>query len=80
MLSTRVTRVFRYIILITYIKVITYNNTSTLTDRTIHTNTPDIAVLDQTIKEAHLRDEAIPNSHNLHSTIAKNLLKFTDLK
>jgi len=74
MLSIRVTWVLRYIILITYIKVITYNN------NTIHYDTLDIAVLDQTIKEAQLRDAAIPNSHNLHSTIAKNLLKYTDLK
>jgi hypothetical protein len=40
----------------------------------------DIAVLDQTINEAYLRDVGIPNSHNLHSTTVKKLQKYTDLK
>jgi len=39
-----------------------------------------VAVLDRTIKEAYLRDVAIPNSNSLHSTIAKKLQKYTDLK
>jgi predicted methyltransferase MtxX (methanogen marker protein 4) len=53
---------------------------SIITDRTIHNNRPDIVVLDKTITEAYSIDVAIPNSHNLHSTITKKLRKYTDLK
>jgi hypothetical protein len=37
-------------------------------------------MLHKTTKEAHSMSVAIPNSHNLHSTITKNLQKYTDLK
>ena len=46
----------------------------------INNNRPDMIVLDKTIKEACLTDVAIPNSHNLHSTIIEKLRKYTDLK
>jgi hypothetical protein len=42
---------------------------SIITDQTIHNNKPDIVLLDETIKEAYLIDVAIPDSHNLYSTI-----------
>jgi len=51
-----------------------------MTDLTPHNNRPDIMVLNKTIKEACIRDIAIFNSHNLHSTITKKLQKYTDLK
>jgi hypothetical protein len=37
-------------------------------------------MLDKTIKEAHLVDAAIPNSHNLHSTNTGRLQQYTELK
>jgi hypothetical protein len=36
--------------------------------------------LTKTIKKAYLIHVAIPNSHNLHSTITEKLQKYTDLK
>jgi len=50
---------------------------SRITDRTIHNNKPDTVLLDDTIKEAYLIDLAIPDSHNLYSTITKRLQKYT---
>jgi len=37
-------------------------------------------MLDKTTKEAHSVDAAIPNRHNLHSTITERLQKYIDLK
>jgi len=37
-------------------------------------------MLDETAKEAHSVDAAIPNIHNLHSTITERLQQYTDLK
>ena len=37
-------------------------------------------MLDKTVREAHSVTAAIPNSHNLHSTITERLQKYTDLK
>ena len=34
----------------------------------------------KTIKEAYLRTAAIPNTHSRHSTITKNLQKYTEWK
>lgn len=50
------------------------------TDKTIHYNRPDITVLDKHNKTSYLIDIAVPNSHNLQSTIAEKLSKYTDLK
>ena len=36
-------------------------------------NRPDIVMLDKTIKEEHLIDVTIPNSHNLYRSIIKKL-------
>ena len=51
-----------------------------ITDWIIHNNRPDIVILDKTIKEPYLKDEAIPDSHNVRSTIIEKLQKYTDLK
>jgi hypothetical protein len=37
-------------------------------------------MLDKTIKEAYSVQPAIPNSHNLYSTMTKNFQKYTDVK
>jgi hypothetical protein len=37
-------------------------------------------MLHKTIKTTYSVDIAIPNSHNLHSTITEKLQKYTDLK
>jgi hypothetical protein len=37
-------------------------------------------MVDDTIKEAHLIDAANPNSHNLHSTMAKKHQNYANLK
>ena len=37
-------------------------------------------MLDKTIKEVCLTDVAIPNGHNLHSTITENFQKYADLE
>jgi hypothetical protein len=50
------------------------------TDRTVHNNTPDIVMLDKTIKEAYLIDIAICNRHSLYSPITEKFQKYTDLK
>jgi hypothetical protein len=42
-----------------------------ITDRTPHNNRPNVLILDKTVKKAYLIDVAIPNSHNLHSTITE---------
>jgi hypothetical protein len=39
-----------------------------------------MAILGKIIKETYLIDAAIPNSHNLHSTITEKLQMYTDLK
>jgi hypothetical protein len=54
----------------------------TITDRTPHNNRPNILVviLNKTVKEVYVIDVAIPNSHNLHSTITERFHKYKDLK
>jgi hypothetical protein len=56
------------------------NNNNIITDRNIPKNRHDIVTLAKTTKEAHSIDVAIPNSHNLLSTITEKLQKYTDLK
>ena len=51
---------------------------SIITDRNIHNIKPDIVLLDETIKEANLIDVAIPDSHNLYSTITERLQKYKE--
>lgn len=57
-----------------------YFDRAILTDKTIHYNRPDITIVDKINKTAHLIDIAIPNSHNLQSTINEKLTKYIDLK
>jgi len=40
----------------------------------------DLIRLRKTVKEAYLIDAAIPNSHDLHSTITEKLQKYIGLK
>jgi hypothetical protein len=49
-----------------------------MTDRTVHSNRPEIVMLDKTTKEAHPVDAANPDSHDLHSTITERLQQYTD--
>jgi hypothetical protein len=56
-----------------------FHERSIIPDRTTHNNGPKVAILDKTIKAAHSIVTAIPNSHNLHSTITEKLQKYTDL-
>ena len=57
-----------------------YYERSLITDHTINNNCLDVVLLDKNVKEAHLRDVEISNSHNLHSTITEQLDKYTDLQ
>jgi predicted nucleic acid-binding protein len=50
-----------------------YCDRSIIIDWPVHNNRLNIAIFDKAIKEAHLTDVAIPNSHNLHSTITERL-------
>jgi len=57
-----------------------YSDRPMTTARTIHCSRPIIVILDKAIKEAFLIDTAIPNSHNIHSTITEKLQKYTGVK
>jgi hypothetical protein len=57
-----------------------YCDKAKITDQTIHNNKPDTVPFDRSIKKAYSTDVAIPNSHNLHSSITDMLLKYADLK
>jgi hypothetical protein len=57
-----------------------YYERSLITDYTIHNNCLDVVLLDKNVKEAHLRNAEISNSHNLHNTITGQLDKYTDLQ
>jgi hypothetical protein len=48
-----------------------YFDRAILTDRTIHYNRPDITLLDRLNSKALIIDIAIPNSHNLQTTIPR---------
>jgi len=50
-----------------------YYERSVIPDRTNHNNGPKVAIFDKTIKAAHSIYVAIPNSHNLQSTITERL-------
>ncbi|KAI5747578.1 hypothetical protein M8J77_016195 [Diaphorina citri] len=56
-----------------------YYDRSIITDRTIACNKPDIVVKDRNKKEAYIIDIAVPNTHNLMSTITEKRRKYTDL-
>lgn len=56
-----------------------YWDRTIVTDKTIHFNRPDITVHDKINKTVYLIDIAIPNSHNIQSTISEKLSKYQDL-
>ena len=49
-----------------------YWNRSTLTDKTIHFNRPDITFMNKKTKNTFLIDIAVPNTHNLAKTDKQN--------
>ncbi|KAG7301002.1 hypothetical protein JYU34_015366 [Plutella xylostella] len=57
-----------------------YFDRAILTDRTTHFNRPDITIIHKQLKTAQIIDIAIPNTHNLQSTISEKLAKYTDLR
>ncbi|KAL0810285.1 hypothetical protein ABMA28_010444 [Loxostege sticticalis] len=57
-----------------------YFDRAILTDKTTHFNRPDITLQDKDNHTAYIIDIAIPNTHNLQSTIAEKISKYTDLK
>ncbi|KAL1448377.1 hypothetical protein WDU94_008928 [Cyamophila willieti] len=56
-----------------------YYDRSVITDRTVSNNRPDIIVHDKQQKSAFLVDIAIPNTHNIESTIVEKKRKYTEL-
>lgn len=56
-----------------------YWDRTILTDRTAHFNRPDITVHDKLKNTVYFIDVAIPNTHNIQSTINGKLTKYTDL-
>jgi hypothetical protein len=66
--------------LIIKIKVIIIIIIIILTESTVHYNRPDIVMVDDTTKEASLIDIANPNSHNIHSTMARKPQNYAYLK
>ncbi|CAK1584730.1 unnamed protein product [Parnassius mnemosyne] len=56
-----------------------YWDRTIITDKTIHFNRPDITMYDKNNKTTYLIDIAIPNTHNIQSTIAEKLTKYQDL-
>ncbi|XP_041973432.1 uncharacterized protein LOC121729112 [Aricia agestis] len=55
-------------------------NINTTMTKTTHYNRPDITLVDKINKTAFLIDIAVPNTHNLQTTIAEKLTKYIDLK
>lgn len=56
-----------------------YWDRTILTDKTIHYNRPDITVFDKQNRTAYIIDIAVPNTHNIQSTITEKLTKYQDL-
>lgn len=57
-----------------------YFDRAILTDKTTHNNRPDITLVDKLNKKTFIIDIAIPNTHNIQTTISEKLRKYTDLK
>lgn len=57
-----------------------YYDRTIVTDKTVHYNRPDITLVDKKKKIAYLIDIAVPNSHNLSSTITEKTQKYEELK
>lgn len=56
-----------------------YWDRTILTDKTVHFNRPDITLLDKSNSTAYIIDIAIPNTHNIQSTLTEKLSKYQDL-
>lgn len=56
-----------------------YYDRSIITDRCVPYNRPDIVIRDKRTKEALIIDVAVPNTHNLLTTIAEKKRKYTEL-
>jgi len=56
-----------------------YWNRSTLTDKTIPFNRPDITFMDKKTNNTYLIDIAVPNTHNLAKTITDKQNKYQEL-
>ncbi|KAL0878572.1 hypothetical protein ABMA27_003656 [Loxostege sticticalis] len=56
-----------------------YWDRTILTDKTIHFNRPDITIHDKNNNIVYLIDIAIPNTHNLQSTVSEKISKYQDL-
>ncbi|KAJ0173873.1 hypothetical protein K1T71_011022 [Dendrolimus kikuchii] len=57
-----------------------YYDRTILTDHTVHNNRPDITLIDKENKHTYLIDIAIPNTHNIQSTITEKIRKYTELQ
>ena len=57
-----------------------YYDRNIIADGSAHNNRPDIVMVDDTTKEASLIDIANPDSHKLHSTMARKPQNYADLK
>jgi len=53
-----------------------YWNRSILTDKTVPFNRPDITFMNKKIKKTFLTDIAVPNTHNLATTITDKQNKY----
>ena len=56
-----------------------YWDRTIITDKTIHHNRPDITLIDKKNRITYLIDVAVPNTHNIQSTHAEKISKYTDL-
>ena len=50
-----------------------YYDRSVKTARPAYEHRPDIIMFDKAIKEAYVKDVALPQSHNLYSTVTEKL-------
>lgn len=57
-----------------------YFDRSIITDKTITNNRPDIVLRNKSTKTAFLIDIAVPNNHNVESTIVEKERKYIELK
>jgi hypothetical protein len=56
-----------------------YWDRSLITDKTIHSNRPDITLVDKLSKTVYFIDTAIPNNHNLNAKYAEKPTKYSEL-
>lgn len=56
-----------------------YFDRAIITDKTIHHNRPDITLIDKQKKTTFIIDVAIPNTHNIETTLSNKVTKYIDL-